>query len=237
MTDLFFNLAPRFPPPDTWRAVTCLENHDLVYADHNEGGRLAHLADGADARSRFAAGRARVATGLLMTGPGMPLLFMGEELLEFRPWHDTPGFHPGTLINWDELGKVKAVGDFFLFCKELIALRRRLKALRVGSSRPYHAPRGNRVVAFHRWVEFEGHDVVVAASLNETTYRDYVLGFPRPGAWAEVFNSAVYENFFHPPYDGNGPFRADGAPHESMPHSASVVLPALSLVVFTPAGG
>ena len=173
--------------------------------------------------------------GLVMTAPGIPMIFMGQEILEYRNWNDTPGFHPNTLINWDDLGTVKAVGDYLRFAQELIALRNRTKGLRGGSSDPYHAPAGNRVVAFHRWVEGEGDDVVVVASLNETTYRDYVLGFPKPGRWTEAFNSAVYENWFNPPYDVNGgSIEADGPAWESMPFSARIVIPANSLVVFVP---
>jgi 1,4-alpha-glucan branching enzyme len=170
-----------------------------------------------------------------MTAPGIPMMFMGQELLEYRNWNDSPNFHPNTLINWDDLGKVKAVGDYLRFCQELIALRNRLKGLRGGSSNPYHAPRGNRVVAFHRWVEWEGYDVVVVASLNETTYFNYVLGFPKPGRWTEAFNSAIYENWFNPPYDGNGgSIEANGSARDSMPYSASIVIPANSILVFVP---
>jgi len=237
LADVFSNLFPPFAPPDAWRAVNCVENHDITYADHSEGGRIAHLADDTDARSRFASGRSRVAAGLLLTGPGIVLLFMGQEILEYRSWHDTPGFHPNTLINWDDLGKVKPLGDHLRFYQDLLTLRKRLKSLRNGSARPYHAPRGNRVVAFHRWVEFEGHDVIIIASLNESTYRDYVIGFPRPGRWLEVFNSVIYQDFFRPPYDGNpAGISADGPPFESMPHSASIVIPAMSFVVFVPEG-
>jgi 1,4-alpha-glucan branching enzyme len=231
------SLWPRFGAEDAWRAVNCIEDQDLTYETHDGAARIAHLADGADARSRYASARCRVATGLLMTAPGIPMLFMGQEILEYRNWNDTPGSHPGTLINWDDLGRVKAVGDFLRFCQELIALRRRLKGLRGGSSNPYHAPPGNRVVAFHRWIEGEGHDAVVVASLHDTTYHDYRLGFPRPGRWSEVFNSAIYEDWFHPPYDGNGgSIVADGPGWESMPHSATIVIPASSVLVFVPDG-
>jgi 1,4-alpha-glucan branching enzyme len=198
------SLWPRFGPENWWRVVNCVENHDRAYADHpDEGGRLAQMADGADARSWYATSRARVATGLLLTAPGIPMLFMGQELLDYRPWSDNLEKHPDAFVHWDEVGKVKDVGDFLLFTQELVALRKRLKGLRRGNSRSYHAPAGNRVVAFHRWVEFEGHDVVVVASLKEATYEGYHLGFPRPGAWREVFNSDYYENHPNPQRRGN----------------------------------
>ena len=44
--------------------------------------RIPALADAADSRSWYACSRSRVATGLLLTAPGVPMLFMGQELLE-----------------------------------------------------------------------------------------------------------------------------------------------------------
>ena len=35
-------------------------------------------------------GRSRFAMGLLMTSPGIPLVFMGQEFLEDKQWSDTP---------------------------------------------------------------------------------------------------------------------------------------------------
>jgi 1,4-alpha-glucan branching enzyme len=234
--DLHGSLAARFGPGEAWRAVNCVENHDLVYSDHTEGGRVTHLADSTDARSRYATSRSRVATALLLTAPGIPMLFMGQELLEYRPWNDNLGQHPDFLVHWNELGPVRAVGDFLRFTTDAVALRRRLKGLRGASSRPYHNP-GNRVIAFHRWVEWEGWDVVIVASFSEVTYYDYLLGFPQPGRWAEVFNSDFYENYPNPNVAGNGgSVDANGPATEAMPHSARIVIPANSLLVFVPGG-
>ena len=225
------SLWPRFGPGDGWRAVNCIENHDLAYADHGDAARIAHLADGADARSWYASSRSRVATGLLLTAPGIPMLFMGQELLDYRRWSDNLASHPDDCVHWEELGAVKKVGDFLLFVQELGALRQNLKALRRGNSRPYHAP-GNRVVAYHRWIDFEGDDVIVVASLNDTTYEGYQLGFPWGGTWREIFNN---ENHPNPQTRGNGgAIVADGParPVDGMPQSASIVIPANSILVF-----
>ena len=39
--------------------------------------------------SWYARSRSRVATGLLLMAPGIPLLFMGQEFLEDKPWSDS----------------------------------------------------------------------------------------------------------------------------------------------------
>lgn len=60
------------------------------------------------------------------------------------------------------------------------------------------------MIAFRRWVVGMGRDVVVAAILNELTYWSYILGFPGPGRWLEVFDSDVYDHWVNPIVAGNG---------------------------------
>jgi 1,4-alpha-glucan branching enzyme len=222
--------APGFPA--AWKAVQYLESHDEVH--YGRSPRVARLADGSNARSWYARSRARVATGLLLTAPGIPLLFMGEEFLEDKPWSDNPQYERGTLLYWAGLdGGDKVMGDFFRFARDLFALRRHHPALRGEFVNAYHVWEPSRVLAFHRWLGDAGRDVVVVASLNEATYYDYQLGFPGPGWWYEVFNSDVYDNWVNPIVAGNGSgVRADGPPLHGLPASARVVIPANGLVVF-----
>jgi 1,4-alpha-glucan branching enzyme len=80
--------------------------------------------------------------------------------------------------------------------------------------------------------------VVGAATLSESTYWGYELGFPGPGFWHEVFNSDVYDNWVNPIAAGNGSsVTADGPPLHGLPCSASVVIPANGFVVFARDGG
>jgi 1,4-alpha-glucan branching enzyme len=79
-----------YPPgfPAGWKAVQYVESHDEVYRGRNQ--RIAQLAGGSDARSWYASSRSRVATGLVLTAPGIPMLFMGQEFLENKQWSDNP---------------------------------------------------------------------------------------------------------------------------------------------------
>ena len=91
----------------------------------------------------------------------------------------------------------------------------------------------NRVLAFHRWVEGEGHDVIVVVHLSTFNRFDYRIGFPGGGDWREVFNSDVYENWVNPGTTGNGGrVGADPQPMHGFSHSAGLVLPANSILVF-----
>lgn len=55
------------------------ENHDLVY--HEREQRVERLGDPSNPRSWYARSRARVATSISLTAPGIPMLFMGQEFL------------------------------------------------------------------------------------------------------------------------------------------------------------
>jgi 1,4-alpha-glucan branching enzyme len=96
-----------------------------------------------------------------------------------------------------------------------------------------HGHDQNRVLAFHRWVEGEGHDVLVVAHLGNENRFGYRIGFPAGGEWREVFNSDVYENWVNPNAAGNGGrVFADEAPLHGFGFSAPLVLPANAVLVF-----
>lgn len=215
---------------DRWRAVPCLENHDVVYVGRSP--RIAKLAGGNDSRSWYARSRSRFAMGMLMTSPGIPLIFMGQEFLEDKPWSDTPS--PSYEIWWDGLnGGDKTMSDFLRFTRELIALRRNQPGLRGEGCNIIHVHNGNRVLAFQRWVVGAGNDVVIAASLSESNWYGYQIGFPSGGHWAEVFNSDVYDNWVNPSAAGNyGGVYASGPPMHGLSFSASITIPANGFVVF-----
>jgi 1,4-alpha-glucan branching enzyme len=218
-----------------WRAVACVENHDLVMAGRSP--RLPALADGSDHRSWYARSRSRVATALLLTAPGIPQLFMGQEFLESQPWDTLPD-GPNQL-DWVGLegGGDLAMTDHLRFTRELVALRMRLPALRGDRVRAFHASDADRVVAFHRWLDGSGQDVVVVATLADSTWYGYRIGFPFAGDWVEVFNSDVYDHWVNPMVAGNGGgVHADAAPLHGFAASAALVIPANGVVVFARAG-
>jgi 1,4-alpha-glucan branching enzyme len=213
-----------------WQAVTCVENHDIVKArDEN---RIPVLADGSNHRSWYARSRSRVATGLLLTAPGIPQLFMGQEFLEDKQWSDDP--QSANLLYWQGLDQGdKTMVDHLRFTREAIQLRWNLPALRGDKVNPFHVHDLNRVMAFHRWLDGIGNDVVVVASLNDSTYYNYAIGFPRPGYWREAFNSDVYDNWVNPMVAGNGGgIFVNGSAMHGFQSSSTIVIPANGLLVF-----
>ena len=219
--------APGFP--DAWRAVQYVESHDEVYRER--GLRIPRLAVGnTDPRTWHAVSRSRVATGLVLTAPGIPMLFMGQEFYEDKQWADDTRFHAGLLIFWDGLQSDRTMQEFLRFTTDLVWVRRRHPALRGEGVATLAMDNSSRVLVFQRWVEGGGRDVVVVASLNETTHYNYQVPMPGPGHWFEVFNSDAYDN---PNPDGNGgSIQANGPALNALAYSAWITIPANSILVF-----
>ena len=90
-----------------------------------------------------------------------------------------------------------------------------------------------KILTFHRWVEGEGHDLLVVVHLADFTRVGYRLGFPGGGDWREVFNSDAYENWINAGVAGNsGRVTAGLQPLHGFAYSAAVVLPANSMLIF-----
>jgi 1,4-alpha-glucan branching enzyme len=238
MTNIAANLwPPNFP--QQWRFVQGPENHDRVFRDPDPNKpreeRIPKLADPSNPHSWFARSRSRVAMGLCLTAPGIPMLFMGQEFLEDKQWSDNLDVHPELLIYWDGLSAADpSMRDFLRFTRELIRLRWQCPALRGEGFRVVQVHDANRVLAFHRWVPNEGHDVLVVASLANFHRFDYRIGFPAASRWHEAFNSDVYDNWVNPQIVGNGgEVFAERSPLDGFDCSASIVLPANSLLVFS----
>ena len=230
--------APSLSAPEmdhAWRAVTCIENHDLVSLDHKgqptAGPRIPALADPSNHRSWYARSRTRVATSLLLLAPGIPQLFMGQEILEDKLWSEDPA--SGNLIWWDGLSTDAAMGWQLRCTRDLIALRKSQPALRADSIRAFCTDDDARVLGFHRWMEGSGQDIVVVATLSETTLFDYSIGFPSGGFWKELFNSDVYDHWLNPQAVGNaGGVTAGDSPLHGFSASAAITIPANGVVVF-----
>ena len=89
----------------------------------------------------------------------------------------------------------------------------------------------NRVIVIHRWVEGEGRDVVVVATLSESTLEDYRVDLPWPGQWREVFNSDFYDHCPNPHVAGSGGQATADGPGAIYPWSACLRIPANGAIV------
>ncbi|MGE3178018.1 MAG: alpha amylase C-terminal domain-containing protein [Vicinamibacterales bacterium] len=230
-------LLPRPGLSAPWQSIQHLENHDVVLFDVWEQGardlRIPLRADPTNPRSWHARSRTRVATTLLLTAPGIPMFFMGQEILEDKPWCDDVRNWAQFLLWWDGLREDRHMADFHRFVRDAMRLRRRLPALSGDGVRISQVHNGDRVLVMHRWVNGAGHDAVVVVSLNERTLDGYAVDLPWPGHWAEAFNSDYYDNYPNPWVRGNGGGVDANEPGRfGYPFAARVTIPANGALVF-----
>ncbi|HXU58807.1 MAG TPA: alpha amylase C-terminal domain-containing protein, partial [Verrucomicrobiae bacterium] len=105
-------------------------------------------------------------------------------------------------------------------------------ALRAAGARVSRVRNYDRVIVLHRWVEGEGRDIIMIASLDEAPKHGYAIGLPFAGQWRELFNSDVYDNFPNLGAVGNGgAVQASGPPLDDFAASAALALPANGVIV------
>ncbi len=98
---------------DPFQRLLYVESHDTA---GNDGARLPLRIDGADPTSLAARRRAMLAAGILLTAPGVPMMFMGQEMLE-----DTKFLPAPAPIDWS---KATTNAGVLAFYKDMIRRRR-----------------------------------------------------------------------------------------------------------------
>jgi 1,4-alpha-glucan branching enzyme len=183
---------------DVFSRVIYTENHDQV--GHPPGqSRLPSMIDTIDHESIFAKKRSTMAAAIMLTSPGIPMIFQGQEMLETRDF----GFYTPTPMDFPRATNPQTSGIVQMY-RDLIALRRNLQGATRGltgqSLNVFHRDDSNKTLAYHRWDSGGvGDDVVVVANFANLPQPSLNIGFPRGGQWHVRFNSgaAVYDRDFN----------------------------------------
>jgi 1,4-alpha-glucan branching enzyme len=201
---------------DPFARLMSLENHDTV---GNGSARLPVRIDGANPESFAARRRSMVGAVLLLTTPGVPMLFMGEERLA------TTGFTDPPLPLPDATARGAEVRAFF---KDLIALRRSLTGLQHTQVQILHRNDTNKVIAYQRG------DTVVVLNLRNQAYPRYDFGVPKGGTWRVRLDSDWKQ--YGSDFGGGqtGPIEALNQPRDGSPYTLPVQLGAYGALVLTP---
>jgi 1,4-alpha-glucan branching enzyme len=165
------------------RRTIYAENHDTASTDGYlptiflQGQTSANAIDRARKQSALIA-------ALVLTSPGIPLLFQGQELLVDGK------FSASRPLNWD-----KKASDFGIFAlhRDLISLRRNLKQTSAGlqgngvnTSIDY----ANQVLTVYRWsAGGPGDDTFIVFNFFSKDLKSLRLSFPSAGVWKLSFNS------------------------------------------------
>ncbi|MDX2175836.1 MAG: alpha-amylase family glycosyl hydrolase [Candidatus Sumerlaeia bacterium] len=171
-----------------------VESHDEVWAINGTGkDRMPYRIDPADPESLRARKMSALGACLLFTTEGIPMLFMGSEILESGgadgSWDvDEP-------IDFSRLSDPDISGFRDLY-SALIHLRRNLDGLSAGllgdSTNVFHVNDTSKVIAYARsnGGTNPGDTVVVLANFSNTSFAGgYDIGLPEGGTWYEVLNS------------------------------------------------
>ncbi|MEZ4596240.1 MAG: alpha-amylase family glycosyl hydrolase [Chloroflexota bacterium] len=129
--------------------------------------------------------RASLGAAIVLTSPGIPMLFQGQEIIEDR-W-----FSDDDPVDWDLRTRHRGL---LRLHADLIGLRRNRTGVTAGLRGPgvkvHHVDPVGRVLAWHRWQHGGPRDdVVVVASLSAGPRVDERVGVPRAGRWRVRFNS------------------------------------------------
>ena len=217
---------------NAFQSILYSENHDKD--DPQQGGRLPAIIGNGVADSWFAKKQSTLAACVMLTTPGIPMLFMGQEFLEYRPFPNY-GADPQP-IDW---GRKDTYNGIWTLYRDMIRLRRdwynNTRGLR-GRNVHVLPVFGDNVLVYHRWDQGgPGDDVVVVCNFANQRYGNYQIGMPRPGMWRVRFNSdsRFYDGYFDnwPSYDTD----ANGPALNGMPFSANVSLGAYTCLVLSQA--
>ena len=167
---------------DAFRRVIYSESHDEVA---NGRQRLVSEIDPENPASVWARRRALQAAGLVLTSPGVPMLFQGQEFLEDGSFDDREA------LDWE---KARRFNGIRLAYRDLIHMRRNLGGFTRGLTGQhvdvFHRDAENKVLAWHRWHEGGPRDsTVVILNLTHREHDFYEMTLPAAGEWVVRFNA------------------------------------------------
>lgn len=211
---------------DAFARVVYSESHDEVA---NGRARVPYEIAPGDSKGWFAQKRSTLAAGLVLTAPGIPMLFQGQEFLEGE-W-----FRDDVPLDWHLREDYRGIVRLY---RDLIALRLNRKGETRGLSGQHvsvlHVNDAANVIAFHRWDRHgPGDDVVVLMNFASEARGDYQIGLPAAGLWRLHLNS---DSGFYSAEFANGrgdDLTAVTEAYDGQPASAVAQLPPYSLLIYS----
>lgn len=182
------DIAKRLGTDLGFSRVIYTENHDeTAYRPPPEPSyqRLIVDVDEDDPHSLIARRKSALAAVLTLTAPGVPFIFMGQELLETKQFHDS------NPIEWDRGDVSERSTKLF---KDLIHLRRNLDgrgaALQDTEVRIMEQDPDKQLLAYRRFVAGRpDEDIVVVINFSPEPLENVPVVFPRPAKWELLVNT------------------------------------------------
>jgi 1,4-alpha-glucan branching enzyme len=210
---------------DPFERIIYTESHDTV---GNGGARLPSRIDPADPGSFAARKRSMLAAAILLTAPGIPMLFAGQEMLSIGTFADPP-----EPLDWS---RRQAHARVVAFYKDMIALRRNAGGFTPGllgsNIDVYHLNGASKVLAYRRSAA-AGSDVIVIANFMNKAYTRYDVGLPFGGVWRVRMNSDDQKYSLDFGGAASTDVQAAPTPLHGQPYSAPIALGPYSVVVLS----
>jgi 1,4-alpha-glucan branching enzyme len=211
---------------DAFERVVYTESHDEVA---NGKQRLVSEIDPGEQPGRYAIKRSCLGAALVMTAPGIPMLFQGQEFLRDQ-W-----FRDDRPIDWQ---RAEDYADITTLYRDLIRLRLNQGGHSAGLSGQhtsvYHVNDTDKLIAMHRWQEGgAGDDVIVVFNFAEGRKDNYTIGLPQAGTWTLRFNSDA--TLYNEQLDAtaSGDITANEEARDGYTFSAAVTIGAYSCLIYT----
>ena len=167
--------------------------------------------------------------GLLLTCPGIPMIFQGQEFLQGGSFSDV------FPLQWELADKFAGIVEMY---RDLIFLRQNRHGFTGGlcgqGTIAHHVNEEGNVIAFQRFsTHGPGDDVIVICNFSNEVKDGYEIGFPSGGEWKLRFNSdaKIYSDLF-----GNTrstDIQADGGGRDGMQHSALIRIGAYTTLIYS----
>lgn len=167
---------------DPFERVIYTESHDEVA---NGKARIPEEIAPGDPTQWAAQKRSTLGAVLVLTTPGIPMIFQGQEFLQGAWFQDT------VPLDWDQRADFHGIVRLW---RDLIRLRLDHGGVTAGLAgrgvAVHRIDEERKLVAYHRWdAGGPGDDVVVVANFSVEALGVYRVGFPRPGRWVLRLNT------------------------------------------------
>lgn len=178
------DIARRIDSELGFRRVIYTENHDET-GRLNGKRRIVTDVDENEPHSLVARRKAALAAVITLTSPGVPLVFMGQDLLEDKEFHDS------NPLDWQ---RGPDAFHAFQLMKDLVHLRRNLDnrsaALTGTHTRVVRTDESRKLIAYRRYMPGRPKDdIYVVVNVSGEPIENVPITFPKAGEWNILLNT------------------------------------------------
>ncbi|MGB3776420.1 MAG: alpha-amylase family glycosyl hydrolase [Leeuwenhoekiella sp.] len=209
-----------------FQRVVYVESHDEVA---NGKVRLPEMIQPGEADSAFAKKRAVLGAVVVLTAPGIPMLFQGQEFLSDKFFKDDDG------LDWEKFSKFKGITKLF---RDIIKLRTghdgSAWGLQSDNVNVFHLNNQDKILAYYRYSnDAKDRGVIVILNFSNQQFGDYQMGIPEGGKWTNKINTSWkgYDWQFDDAQVGD--FETFDEAYDEMQQSTKLNIPAYAALIYT----